>query len=146
MRAQGPAMDLTPLETVRRYYESLAPGHRADLMDLLDPHFVLELPPGLVGCAATYHGLKEYIQDFLFAFYGYFDVQLIPEEFVASGERVVAMGRMEGIALPRGTPVNVAFAHSWTVRRGMIIQGRMYADTAILCQALAGDRPRVMSK
>jgi len=139
-------MDLTPLEAVRRYYQSLEPGRRADLMDLLDPHFVLELPPGLMGCAATYHGLKEYIQDFLFAFYGYFDVQLIPEEFVASGERVVAMGRMEGQALPRGTPVSVAFAHAWTVRRGVIIHCRMYADTAILCQALSGDRSRVATK
>ena len=139
-------MDLTPLETVRRYYESLVPGHRADLMELLDPHFVLELPPGLVGCAQTYNGLKEYIQDFLFAFYGSFDVQLIPEEFVAAGDRVVAMGRIEGYTVPRGIPVNVAFAHSWTVRRGMIIHGRMYADTAVLCQALSGDRSRMVTK
>ena len=139
-------MDLTPLEAVRRYYQSLEPGHRADLMDLLDPHFVLELPPGLVGCAATYHGLKEYIQDFLFAFYGYFDVQLIPEEYVASGERVVAMGRMVGHAGPSGVPVNVGFAHFWTVRKGMIVHSRMYADTAVLCQSIAGDRSRVMTK
>jgi uncharacterized protein len=142
----GPAMNLTPLETVRRYYEALIPGHRADLMDLLDPHFVLELPPGLVGCAATYKGLKEYIQDFLFAFYGYFDVRLIPEEFVASGDRVVTLGRMEGQALPRGTPVNVAFAHVWTVRRGMILHCRMYADTAVLCQAITNDRSRAVAK
>ena len=59
---------------------------------------------------------------------------------------MVAMGRMEGQALPNGTPVNVSFAHSWTVRRGMIIHGRMYADTAVLCQALAGTRSRVASK
>lgn len=139
-------MDLTPLETVRRYYQALVPGHRANLMDLLDPHFVLELPPGLVGCAASYNGLKEYIQDFLFAFYGAFDVRLVPEEFMASGDRVVTMGRMEGHSIPRGIPVNVGFAHVWTVRRGMIIHGRMYADTAVLCQALAGDRSRVVTK
>jgi uncharacterized protein len=139
-------MNLTPLETVRRYYQSLVPGHRADLMDLLDPHFVLELPPGLVGCAAKYHGLKEYIQDFLFAFYGYFDVRLIPEEFIASGDRVVVLGRMEGHTIPRGTPVNVEFAHTWTVRKGMLVRGRMYADTAVLCQAIVGERPRMVTK
>ncbi len=139
-------MDFTPLEAVRRYYEALIPGHRADLMDLLDPHFVLEVPPGLVGCTATYTGLKEYIQDFLFAFYGYFDVRLIPEEFMASGDRVVTLGRMEGQSVPRGTPLNVAFAHVWTVRRGMIIHGRMYADTAVLCQAIAGARTGVVTK
>ena len=139
-------MDLTPIETVRRYYASLVPGRRADLMDLLDPHFVLELPPGLVGCAATYTGLKEYIQDFLFAFYGYFDVRLVPEEFVASGDRVVVLGRMEGQAVPRGTPLNVAFAHAWTVRKGRIVHGRMYADTAVLCQAITGERSRAVTK
>ena len=139
-------MNLTPLETVRRYYEALVPGRRADLMDLLDPHFVLELPPGLVGCAATYNGLKEYIQDFLFAFYGAFDVHLHPEEFIASGDRVVTLGRMTGQAIPRGTPVDVTFAHAFTVRKGMIIHARFYADTAILCQAIAGDRSRVVTK
>lgn len=136
-------MNLTPLETVRRYYQSLVPGRRADLMDLLDPHLVLEIPQGLFGCGATYTGLKEYIQDFLFAFYGTFDVHLEAEEFIDSGDKVVALGRIQGQAVPRGTPVDVPFAHVWTVRKGMIVHGRMFTDTAVLCQAVTGERSRV---
>lgn len=42
-------MNLTPLQVVRSYYDSLAPGRRALPMELLDPHLRLEIPEGFPG-------------------------------------------------------------------------------------------------
>jgi ketosteroid isomerase-like protein len=131
-------MKLTPLQAVREYYESLAPGRRQELMELLDPHLVLEIPAGFPGSAVTYRGLKAYIEDFLYVFYGNFDLRVLPEEFLEAGDQVVALGRLQGHALPTGIAVNVPFAHVWTVRDGLLTHGIMYTDTAVLWNAVIG--------
>jgi len=135
---------MTPLEAVRSYYDSLAPGHRARLMALLDPHIVLEIPEGFPGGGRTYVGLKAYIEEFLYSFYGAFDLKVLPEEFLDAGENVVALGRFEGRALSTGVAVNVPFAHIWTVRESRLVRGRMFTDTAVLCAALTG-RPAALT-
>ena len=132
-------MNLTPLDAVRSYYQSLAPGRRADLMDLLDPHVVLEVPEGFPGGGGTYTGLKAYLEDFLYNFYGTFDLQTAPSEYLNAGETIVALGRHRGHALPTGVMIDTPFAHVWTVRDGRLVRGRMFTDTAALCIA-AGAR------
>lgn len=132
-------MNLTPLEAVKSYYQSLAPGRRADLMDLLDPHLVLEIPEGFPGGGGTYRGLKAYIEDFLYNFYGTFDLTTSPSEFLDAGENVTVLGRFSGRALTTGMGVDVPFVHVWTVRNGCLVRGRMFTDTAVLCIA-AGAR------
>ena len=129
-------MNLTPVEAVRRYYEAIHPGRRAELMDLLDPHVVLSIPEGFPEVGGTYRDLKGYIEDFLYGFYGSFDLRVEPEEFLESGERVVVLGRFQGTALATGAAVDVPFAHVWTVRKGLLVHGRMFTDTAVLCRTL----------
>ena len=135
-------MNLSPLQAVKTYYASLAPGHRADLMEILDPHLVLEIPECFPGGSGTYVGLKAYIEDFLYNFYGSFDMNLVPAEYLDAGENVVALGRLQGHALSTGVAVDTPFAHIWTVRDGRLVRGRMFADTALLCVA-AGARTEV---
>jgi ketosteroid isomerase-like protein len=138
-------MNLTPLETVRSFYNSLAPGRRQILMELLDPNVRLEIQEGYPGTRRNYVGLKAYLEDFLYAVYGTFDLSLIPEEFLESGARVVTVGRQKGRAILTGSPVDVAFVHIWTVQLGRLVQGRMFTDTAILRDALADGRAPVSS-
>ena len=138
-------MNLSPLDAVKCYYSALAPGRRADLMDLLDPHVVLEIPEGFPGGGGTYRGLKAYLEDFLYNFYGTFDLQTLPSEFLDAGETVVTLGRFRGHALSTGGSVDTPFVHIWTVREGMLVRGRMYTDTAILCIA-AGARSGTPSR
>jgi uncharacterized protein len=135
-------MNLTPLDAVRCYYQALAPGRRADLMDLLDPHVVLEIPDGFPGGGGTYRGLKAYLEEFLYNFYGTFDLQTQPSEFLDAGETVVTLGRFRGHALSTGVAVDIPFVHIWTIREGKLVRGRMFTDTATLCIA-AGARTGV---
>jgi ketosteroid isomerase-like protein len=131
-------MNLTPLELVRSYYNSLAPGRRQLLMEFLDPMVVLEIPEGFPGTRRTYGGIRAYIEDFLYALYGSFELELIPEEFLLSGTRVVTVGRQKGRALRTGIPVDVPFVHIWTVQGGRLVHARMFTDTAILRDAIVG--------
>ncbi|HLY74550.1 MAG TPA: nuclear transport factor 2 family protein [Planctomycetota bacterium] len=133
-------MTLTPLETVRSFYNSLEPGRRQVLMELLDPNVRVEVQEGYPGTRRSYVGLKAYLEDFLYAIYGSFEVSLIPEEFLESGAHVVTVGRQKARAVLTGSSVDVPFVHIWTVQQGRLVRARMFTDTAILRDALAGRR------
>jgi uncharacterized protein len=131
-------MVLTAEQTARCFYDSLEPGRRQDLMMILDPHVVLEIPEGLPGSRGTYTGLKVYLEDFLYYLYGTFDVTFVPEEFFQSGETVVVLGRFKGRTMATGVEFDVPFCHIWTVQDGRLVRGRMFTDTAILAHAISG--------
>ena len=131
-------MNLTPLQAVRDFYNSLAPGRRQELMELLDPHVVLEVPAGFPGGGGTFRGLKAYIEDFLYGLYGTFDVDFPVDEYIEAGENVIALGRQRGRVLSNGAEIDVPFCHIWTVRHGNLIRGRMFTDTGLLCCAVEG--------
>ena len=135
-------MTHSPLQTVRTYYESLAPGRRQELMEILDPHVVLEVPEGFPGGGGTYRGLKAYTEDFLYGLYGTFDAQFPVREYLDAGENVIAIGRQTGRAIETGAEIDVPFVHVWTVRGGRLVRGQLFTDTACLCQALAKPRSR----
>ena len=62
---------------------------------------------------------------------------LQPESTV--GENVVALGRIEGKTRKAAVPIDVPFAHVWTVREGYLQRLRAFTDTALLAHALAKD-------
>ena len=88
-----------------------------------------------VGCGHV-EGLNDVLERFLTSFYGAFDVHFIAEEFIASGESVVALGRIEGKTRKAAVPVDVPFAHVWTVAEGYLQHLRAFTDTAVLADAL----------
>jgi ketosteroid isomerase-like protein len=122
---------------VRAFYESTAPGHREALWGLEASRVVYDLPAGMPVGAGHFEGLLDVTERFLTSFYGAFDVRFLAEEFIAAGERVVAIGRIQGTTRGTAVPVDVPFAHVWTVRDGRLQQLRAVTDTALLSRALA---------
>ncbi len=121
---------------VREFYEATVPGHRQATRGLQSPHVIYDLPEGMpVGCG-HFEGLEDVLERFLANFYAAFDVQFHIEEFIASGEEVVALGRIQGQTNQGAVPVDVPFAHVWTVRDGYLQRLRAFTDTAILAHAL----------
>jgi ketosteroid isomerase-like protein len=108
------------------------------LPELLDSEFVLEIQEGFPGTVRRYVGLKAYIEEFLYALYGEFDFELIPEEFLESGDRVVTLGHQRGKAVRTEIPFDVPFVHVWTIRNGRMVHARMFTDTALFRDALTG--------
>jgi ketosteroid isomerase-like protein len=124
---------------VRAFYEATVPGHRQALRGLQAPDVVYDLPEGLPVGSGHFEGLEDVLERFLTNFYGAFDVHFVAEEFIAAGQEVVALGRIEGKTRKAGVPVNVPFAHVWTVREGYLQRLRAFTDTAMLAHALAKD-------
>jgi uncharacterized protein len=122
---------------VRAFYEATVPGHREALRGLQSPRVAYDLPKGMpIGCG-HFDGLQDVLERFLASFYGALDVRFVAEEFIAAGEEVVALGRIQGKTRKTGVPVDVPFAHVWTVHGGYLQRLRAFTDTAVLAQALA---------
>lgn len=121
----------------RAFYESTAPGHRESLRGIQAAHVIYDLPKGMPAGCGHFEGLDDVLERFLTSFYGAFDVHFVAEEFIAAGESVVAIGRIEGKTRKAGVPVDVPFAHVWTVREGRLQRMRAFTDTAVLAHALA---------
>jgi uncharacterized protein len=122
---------------VRAFYDATAPGHREALRGLQAPHVVYDMPEGMpVGCG-HFEGLQDVLDRFLTSFYGALDVHFVAEEFIAAGDEVVALGRIQGKTRKAALPVDLPFAHVWTVRDGYLQRLRSFTDTARLAQALA---------
>jgi ketosteroid isomerase-like protein len=131
-------MTTNAVELVMRYYASLAPGRRQDLMSILDPEVVLEIQEGFPGARPRYMGLKEYFEDFLDVIYGSIELEFVPEEFLESGSHVVTTGRMKGRATRSEVPFDLPFVHVWTSNGRHLSHARFFTDTAILRDAIAG--------
>ena len=124
---------------VRSFYQATVPGHRESLRGIQAPHVIYDLPAGMpVGCG-HFEGLQDVLERFLTSFYAALDVHFIAEEFIDGGENVVALGRIQGQTRKAAVPVNVPFAHVWTVRDGYLQRLRAFTDTALLWRALAED-------
>jgi ketosteroid isomerase-like protein len=121
---------------VRAFYEATVPGHREALRGIQAPHVVYDLPEGMpVGCG-HFEGLQDVLERFLTSFYAALDVHFIAEEFITGGENVVALGRIQGKTRKAAVPVDVPFAHVWTVRDGYLQRLRAFTDTAVIAHAL----------
>ena len=124
---------------VRAFYDATVPGHRESLRGLQASHVVYDLPDGMPVGAGHFEGLEDVLERFLTSFYRAFDVHFAAEEFIAEGDEVVALGRLQGKTRKRAVPVDVPFAHVWTVREGHLQRLRAFTDTATLAKALARD-------
>jgi ketosteroid isomerase-like protein len=122
---------------VRAFYEATVLGHREALRGLQSPHVIYDMPEGMPNGCGHFEGLQDVLDRFLTSFYGSLDVHFVTEEFIAAGEEVVALGRIEGKTRKAAVPINVPFAHVWTVRDGYLQRLRAFTDTAVLAQALA---------
>jgi len=60
-----------------------------------------------------------------------------PEEYVESGETVVAIGRLRGRAKRTSHPIDVRIVHAWTLRDGKVVRYDAYMDAPAMLAALA---------
>jgi ketosteroid isomerase-like protein len=132
---------MTSAETiVRSFYDALAPGHRERVFSLQDAHIVYELPDGMPTGGGRFQGLKDVLERFLPGFYGALDVHFAVEDIIASGEHVVAIGRLQGKTREGAIRIDVPFVHAWTVQDNRLQRLRFFTDTAILTQAINAGR------
>ena len=64
------------------------------------------------------------------------ELRVEPETFVASDDRVVALGHHRGRI--KGQPLDAGFAMEWTMRNGKAIAFREYNDSGKILRLLEG--------
>jgi ketosteroid isomerase-like protein len=121
---------------VRDFYDAIVPGHRERVFSLQASHIVYELPEGMPAAGGRFEGITDVRERFLPDFYGALDVHFAVEDFITSGEDVVAIGRLQGKTREGAIPIDVPFVQVWTVRDDHLQRMRFFTDTAILTQAL----------
>ena len=58
------------------------------------------------------------------------------DQFVDSGDQVVAVGYTRGIARPTGKEFGVPAVHVWTLKNGKIFRLEAYIDNPVMIAAL----------
>jgi ketosteroid isomerase-like protein len=61
----------------------------------------------------------------------------VVDEFVASGNTVVALGTYHGVYKANGKSQQIPFAHVWKFQDGLVVEFQQYTDTALQLQVMA---------
>ena len=120
----------------RQTYEAFGQGDVPSVLENFDPDVEWHAAEGLPW-GGVHHGREAVANDVFGALLAAFDdFALAPEQFIDSGDFVVALGRYSGRGKQSGKPVDAAFAHVWEFGDGKLKRFRHYADTARLNEAM----------
>lgn len=117
---------------VEGLYRAFGAGDGATIAGLLDPGLVwIEAENGPYADRNPYNGPGAVFEG-LFARIGaeYEGFVVTPVTYVASGDRVVALGRYTGTNRATGEALDAQFAHVFTVSGGKVTRFQQYTDTA----------------
>ena len=127
----------TPVTIVRRFYDALGRGDVPAVLSLLDAQVEwteAERFPYYSGTWRSPQAVLDNVLKPLAADWAGFSAKA--HEFIAEGNRVVALGTYSGIFKKTGRSFSAAFAHVWTVRGDRLASFNMHTDTAKVLEAV----------
>lgn len=129
-------MSSNPLEIIQKLYADFASGDIPSILASLDTNIKWTEAEGFP-YGGTYTGPDDVTQNVFMKLGTEWDSwQAVPREFVASGEKVIALGKYSGTYKATGKPIEVDFAHVWTLRDGKAVRFMQYTDTLLVQKAL----------
>ena len=131
----------SPTDIVRGFYDALGRGDLAGLLSLLDSQVEWTEAERFPYYSGTWLGPQAVVDNLLVPLSQDWDpFSAKADEFIAQGERVVALGTYSGTSKKTGKSFRSAFAHVWTVRGGKLARFNMHADTAKVLEAIDDER------
>lgn len=129
----------TTVDIVRRFYEALANGDVQGVLSLLDTQIEWTEAERFPYYSGTWHGPQAVVDNLLIPLSRDWDgFSAKPDDFIADGNRVVALGVYSGTFRNSGQSFSAAFAHVWTVRGDKLARFNMHTDTAKVLEAMQG--------
>ena len=125
------------VQTVKEAYAAFERGDIPSLLNLVseDVEWSLPGPSDIIPFAGEFRG-REGVGRFFAALGGAEDVEIFePQEFVAQGDKVVALGQYRWRVKQSGREYGGDWAHVFTVRDGKIAGFHEYMDTAAAADA-----------
>ncbi len=129
-------MSRANVDAVRRGFQLLAAGDVDGLVALAHPDF--EFRPAIAGTSedAVYRGgsgLRQYVSD---VGEGWERFDQTPERFIASGDDVVVIIRLDARGSGSGVELSERVAAVWTLKEGKPWRGMGYTDPADALEAV----------
>lgn len=143
-----PSSRLRRALTVRNARRTAAAFNRRDLdvvLQLLDPEVEFEAPESLVGgylppdMPRIHYGHEGYKRMFEGLLEVWADLELRPEEVIDFGDRVLIAVRMTGHGRQSGVALDTALFQVVTLRDGLIVQQKDFADRDAAVEAVGLD-------
>jgi ketosteroid isomerase-like protein len=129
----------TPVHIVRDFYDALGRGDLAALLSLLDAQVEWTEAEGFPYYGGTWHGPQAVLDNLLVPLSTDWDgFSAKAHEFIAEGDRVVALGTYSGTFRKTRRSFSAAFAHIWTVHGDKLVKFDMHTDSAKVLAAMQG--------
>jgi ketosteroid isomerase-like protein len=126
------------INVVQYAYASFGKGDIEALLESLDENVEWVLPgEGLIPQAGTYHGRDGVARFFQLLNETTEFSSFEPQEFIAQGDRVIALGTYKGKAKATGRSFESSWAMSFALRDGKVLKFREYTDTGAIGSAFA---------
>jgi hypothetical protein len=123
-------------ETIRSLYAAFARGDVATVLAALSPTVRWTEAEGFP-YGGTYTGPDAVLADVFVKLGTEWDgFAAVPDELVADGDTVVALGRYSGTYKATGKGFSAPFAHVWKLRDGQVVSFRQHTDTAVVQRVL----------
>ena len=123
---------------MRQGYDAFNRGDIDAVMDIMDPEIEWQEPDveGLPD-RGTHHGSQAVANDVFGSVAEHWDeFQVVAEEFLDAGDRVIVLGYFRARGKATGRTVEAPYAHVWTLRDSKAVHFRNYMDTATFLQSL----------
>jgi uncharacterized protein len=126
-----------PVDTVRSFYDALGNGDVPAVLSLLDGQVQWTEAERFPYYSGTWQGPQAVLDNLLKPLSSDWEgFSAKAHEFIAEGDRVVALGVYSGSFKRTGRSMTAPFAHVWTVRGDKLVRFDMHTDTAKVLEAL----------
>jgi ketosteroid isomerase-like protein len=122
--------------TIRSLYEAFGRGDIPHILDRLDPDVEWHAPVTVPFSKGLYRGPEEVAQFFAGIAEYIAEPSVEAQEFLAIGDRVVALLRFRGRGRESGLRFDAPEAHIWRLSEGKVVEEQTHTDTAAIVQAL----------
>ena len=136
LQPRDPTMN-TAIDIVHGFYDALGRGDVPGVLGRLHDRLEWTEAERFPYYSGTWHSSQEVLDKLLVPITRDWDgFSAKPHDFIADGDRVVALGVYSGTSKTTGKSMTSPFAHVWTVRDGRLASFNMYTDTAKVLEAL----------
>lgn len=127
----------TPTQIVQKFYTALSTGDISTILTVLDPDLDWTEAERFPYYGGTWNSPQAVIENLLVPLgREWEDFSAKPKDFIAQGDRVVALGTYSGTFRQTGRSMSSPFAHVWKARDGRLSHFSQYTDTAKVLEAL----------
>jgi uncharacterized protein len=127
----------SPVEIVQRFYDALERGDAGGALMTLDNEVEWTEAERFPYYTGTWYGPQAVFENLLLRIANdWDDFAATPSDFIANGDRIVALGTYTGRYKKTGRDISVPYAHVWTVRGETILKFVQYTDTAKILDAI----------